>query len=145
MIYMEESSMEWVKEQMTAAKLKQSVGTSVLRLMEVWDTMNHSEKTASEAVEAFSKLALGYPLVEPSIEDFKGTWVPAQPGQLSVTDVVRVKLDAYSGSLGRLHNGRICKIVAIRYGDIVVKSVDNKDPVLEGAHYSPHSLEKLVR
>lgn len=142
---MEESSMEWVKEQMTAAKLKQSVGTSVLRLMEVWDTMNHSEKTASEAVEAFSKLALGYPLVEPSIEDFKGTWVPAQPGQLSVTDVVRVKLDAYSGSLGRLHNGRICKIVAIRYGDIVVKSVDNKDPVLEGAHYSPHSLEKLVR
>lgn len=145
MIYVGDSSIEWVKEQMTAAKLKQSVGTSVLRLMEVWETMNHTEKTASEAVEAFSKLALGYPLVEPSIEDFQGTWVAAQPGQLSVTDIVRVKLDAYSGSLGRIHNGRICKIVAIRYGDIVVKSVDNKDPILEGAHYSPHSLEKLVR
>ena len=135
---------DWVKEQMTAAKLKQSVGTSILRLFEVWNTMNHSDQTAKETIEFFSKLALGHAIVEPTLDELTGTWVAAQPGQLKVTDIVRVKSDAYDGSLGRIHNGRIGKIVGIRYGDIVVKTIDNKEPLLEGAHYSPHILDKLV-
>lgn len=138
-------NMDWVKEQMTEAKLRQSVGTSVLRLLEVWETMNHQSDTARETIRAFSKLALGYALVEPEMDEFSGTWVQAQPGQLKVTDIVRVKSDAYEGDLGRMHNGRIGKIVGIRYGDIVVKTVDGKTPQIDGAHYSPHILDKLVR
>lgn len=138
------ANMDWVREQMTAAKVKQSVGTSVLRLMEVWDTMNHKPETAKETVEIFSKLALGHALVETEDENFDGTWVPAMAGQIKVTDIVRVKLDAFDGPAGVLHNGRIGKIVGIRYGDIVVKSVDGKTPVIEGAHYKPHMLEKLI-
>lgn len=138
------ANMDWVREQMTAAKVRQSVGTSVLRLMEVWDTMNHKPETAKETVEIFSKLALGHALVETEDENFDGTWVPAMAGQIKVTDIVRVKLDAFDGPAGIMHNGRIAKIVGIRYGDIVVKSVDGKTPVIDGAHYKPHMLEKLI-
>lgn len=140
---MSEIDMEWVRQQMTLGKVKQSAGTSVLRLFEVWNTMNHTEKSAQEAIEVFSKLALGYPIfIEDDEED--GYWIPAQPGQIVVTDKVRVKADAFSGELGTTHNGRLCKVVGVRYGDIIVKSVDGKTPELDGTHYSPHVLEKFI-
>lgn len=135
----------WVKDQMTQAKVKQSVGTSVLRLFEVWNTMNHKTNTAEETIEVFSKLALGHALVEAESDEFIGTWIAAQPGQISVADIVRVKPDAYDGELGQIHNSRIGRVVGIRYGDIIVKTVDGKTPVIDGAHYKPHLLEKLIR
>lgn len=138
-----EIDIEWVKEQMTQAKVKQSVGTSVLRLMEVWNTMNHNQKTITETLEVFSKLASGQPLVLP-MEEENGFWMPAQPGAISVTDKVRVKADAFTGELGPRHNGRVCKVVGVRYGDIIVKSIDGKTPELDGTHYSPHDLEKFI-
>ena len=52
--------------------------------------------------------------------------------------------DAYEGDLGRVHNGRRGKVVAVRYGDVIFKSTDGKSPVLDGAHYTPYKLEKLV-
>jgi hypothetical protein len=137
--------MDWIKQQMTAAKVKQSVGTSVLRLFEVWGTMNHDEKTAQETVEIFSKLAVGHSLVEGETDEFSGTWVPAQPGQIIVTDIVRIKSSAFAGELGIVHNGRVGRVVGVRYGDIIVKTVDGKTPELSGAHYSPHMLDKLVK
>lgn len=141
---MSKIDMDWVRQQMTDAKVKQAVGTSVLRLLEVWETMNHKKETAKETVEIFSKLAMGHALVEPKVEGFEGTWIPAQPGQISVADVVRIKVDAFDGELGVVHNGRIGRVVGVRYGDIIVKTIDNKTPLLDGAHYSPHALEKLV-
>ena len=138
-------NMDWVREQMTAAKVKQGVGTSVLRLLEVWDTMNHKPDTAKETVEIFSKLALGHALIEPEIDEFKGSWVPTMAGQIKVADIVRVKIDAFDGAAGQIHNGRIGRVVGLRYGDIILKSVDNKEPILDGAHYKPNFLEKLIR
>lgn len=138
-------NMDWVREQMTAAKVKQSVGTSVLRLLEVWDTMNHKPDTAKETIEIFSNLALGHALVEPETDEFKGTWVPTMAGQVKVADIVRVKSDAFDGPAGTIHNGRIGRIVGVRYGDIIVKSVDGKEPIIDGAHYKPELLEKLIR
>jgi hypothetical protein len=35
-------------------------------------------------------------------------------------------------------------VVAVRYGDIIIKTTDGKEPVLDGSHYSPYKLEKLV-
>jgi hypothetical protein len=32
----------------------------------------------------------------------------------------------------------------VRYGDIIVKTNDGKEPVLDGVHYKPYDLEKLV-
>jgi hypothetical protein len=142
---MSKTDMEWVKQQMTAAKVKQSVGTSVLRLMEVWETMNHNKNTAKDTVEIFGKLALGHAIASSETEDFSGTWIPAQPGQIKVADIVRIKSDAFDGDLGRAHNGRLGRVVGVRYGDVIVKTIDDRVPELSGAHYSPHMLEKLVK
>jgi hypothetical protein len=133
---------EWVKRQFAAAKVSQAVGTSVLRLLEVWNTMNHTDKTARETVEVFGKVAQGHALVH---EPTEGMWVEAGPGKLVVGDTVRVNPDAFNGPAGQYHNGRIGRIVAIRSGDIIVTSTDDVEPVLEAVHYSPHALQKWVR
>lgn len=140
---MSKIDIEWVKQQMTLGKVKQAAGTSVLRLFEVWNTMNHSEASAKEAVEVFSKLALGHPLVMEQ-DDEDGVWVQVYPGQISVAEKVRVKSDAYTGELGPIHNGRVCKVVGVRYGDVIVKSIDGKAPILDGTHYTPNDLEKFI-
>jgi hypothetical protein len=134
---------DWVRDQFTQAKVKQATGTAVLRLLEVWNTMNHSDKSAADVVNVFSKIALGHALVPQSTAD--EVWVSAQPGQIKVGDEVRVKVDAYSGEAGQTHNGRRGRIVAIRYGDVVFKSDDDKMPVINGAHHSPHMLERRIR
>lgn len=136
---------EWVKEQMTKAKVRQGAGTSVLRLMDVWNEMNHKPETAKETMDVFSKLALGIALVAPEPDELQGTWIAAQPGQIKVADIVRVHLDAFVGELGQIHNGRIGRVVGVRYGDVIIKTIDDRDPVLDGAHYSPHKLDKLVK
>jgi hypothetical protein len=135
--------MSWVHDQLTEAKIRQDVGTAVIRLIEVWNTMNHNEKTLGSTLETFTKLASGQPLVFPKDEE-DGFWVQAQPGQIVVSNKVRVKLDAFRGELGPRHNGRVCKVVGVRYGDIIVKSIDGKKPELDGTHYSPHDLEKFI-
>lgn len=135
--------MEWVYEQLTEAKVKQNVGTAVIRLLEVWNTMNHTEKTLEDTLETFKKLASGQPLVLPK-DDENGFWIQAQPGQIVVADKVRVRADAFKGQLGPRHNGRVCRVVGVRYGDIIVKSIDGKSPELDGTHYSPHDLEKFI-
>jgi hypothetical protein len=134
---------DWVKDQMTRARVKQSAGTSVLRLLEVWNTMNHTDKSAKEAIEVFSKLALGHAIAEEQAP-IDGRWVACQPGQIKVAEIVRVKLDAFTGVQGERHNGRVCRVVAVRYGDIICKSIDEREPKLDGTHYSPHDLEKLI-
>jgi hypothetical protein len=87
-------------------------------------------------------VAVGHSLVQ---DDGPEVWVTAQPGQLKVADIVRVKSDAFSGELGALHNGRRGTIIAIRYGDIIVNSNDDKNPKIDGAHYSPYHLEKRIK
>ena len=37
------------------------------------------------------------------------------------------------------------KVVGVRYGDIIFKSTDNKEPILDGSHYSPYQLQKRIR
>ncbi len=104
---------DWIKEQLTNKKPKKVVGDAVIKLMEVVP-QNPDER-----------------------------WVPAQAGQLTVGDTVRVRFDAFTGSNGVLHNGRRGRIVGVRYGDIIVKTTDGKVPVLDGTHYPPNLLEKL--
>jgi hypothetical protein len=108
----------------------------------VWDDLNLADsKESADVVSVFTKLAVGHALV---VDDKSDVWTPAMPGKLKVGDTVRVKFDAFSGDLGRLHNGRIGVITAIRYGDIIVRTTDGKKPQINGAHYSPFHLEKRV-
>lgn len=139
---MSEIDYDWVKAQLTEARVKRGPGDAVLELLKTWEGIKLSDELAKEAVFLFSKLALNHALVE---ENKNEVWAPAQPGQLKVADEVRVKADAFDGKLGKTHNGRRGRVIAIRYGDIVVNSIDNKTPVLDGAHYSPYHLEKRIK
>jgi hypothetical protein len=72
------------------------------------------------------------------------TWIQAHATNTAVGDVVRVKDGSFSTKLGESHNGRICEVLEIRYGDFIVKSIDDKTPVLKKTYYSPNILEKRV-
>jgi hypothetical protein len=139
---MPEVNNEWVRAQMQEARVKVGVGNAVIKLLEQWETMKLSDNQTKDALDLFSKLALGHSIVPEKPDEF---WVDAQPGSILVGDEVRVKADAYDGSTGAMHNGRRGKVVGVRYGDIIFKSMDDKTPVLDGAHYTPHLLQKRIR
>ena len=134
--------LDWVKAQMTAARIRRGSGDAILKLLELWETIDLDDDLSQEAVTVFKSLALNHSLVEPYKDE---VWVPAQPGQIKVADQVRVKSDAFTGEAGRAHNGRRGVIVAIRSGDVIVRSTDDLEPVLDGVHYSPYKLEKRIK
>lgn len=133
--------MKWIKAQLQAARVRKPVGDATMKLIETFDEMELTDEHREKTVEMFSKLSLGHAFVK----DKKGeVWVPARPGDIRVSEVVRVKADAFSGEIGTLHNGRQGVVVGVRYGDVIIKSNDGKSPQLDGAHYPPDKLEKLV-
>jgi hypothetical protein len=140
---MPEVNFDWVRQQMQDAKVKIGTGTALLALLETWNTQKLSDSQVKETIEFFSKLAAGEVIYEDKTVD--EVWIPAQPGQLTVGDEVRVLSNAFSDKAGVTHNGRRGRIIAIRYGDIIFKSTDGKLPELEGVHYSPYKLEKRIR
>ena len=140
---MPEVNFDWVRQQMQDAKVKVGTGTALLALLELWDSQKLSDQQVSETLLYFSKLASGVNIYEDKSED--EIWIPAQPGQLTVGDEVRVMSNAFTDKTGVMHNGRRGTIIAIRYGDIIFKSTDGKAPALEGVHYSPYKLEKRVK
>jgi len=139
-----EINIDWVKEQLTQNKTKKAVGDAVLELLASWQTIKKPAKSdvSKEILDIFSKLALGHALVKDEKDE---KWVQAQAGFLKVADYVRIKYDAFASESGKnALNGRKGKVVGIRYGDIIIKSDDNKLPVLDGVHVKPEHLEKLI-
>ena len=133
--------MNWVKSQLQAAKVRKPVGDATMKMIEFFDTFELDDEQRKKSVEMFSILANGHSYVK---ENKKETWVPVRPGDIKVADEVRVKSDAYDGELGAFHNGRRGVVVGVRYGDVIMKTTDGKEPMIDGGHYSPYSLEKLV-
>lgn len=134
----------WVKEQLTVSKTKKMTGDSVIHLLEQWETLKRPPKNdnTKEILEIFSKLVQGHALVPNSKNE---TWVQAQAGAIIITNIVRVRFDAFDEQSGKnTLNGRRGKVVGVRYGDIIIKSDDNKLPVLSGVHFRPEDLEKKV-
>jgi hypothetical protein len=133
---------EWAKEQFAAAKVRVVVGKAVLDRLHTWEKLELKEEHAKAAVEVFSKLALNSSLVEPPKDE---VWVPVQPGFLKVGEQIRVVNNAFVDSTGQIHNGRQGIVVAIRHGDVIMRSNDDKEPFLDGVHYSPYKLERRIK
>jgi hypothetical protein len=136
---------EWVAEQLTQVRVNRAVGSVVMSMLKGWESVSDAIKPedAKKALDLLNKLALGHAIVPSS--NGEEIWVSAQPGQIKVNDEVRVAHDAFDGALGNLHNGRRGKVVAIRSGDIIITTTDDKLPKLDGVHYPPTKLEKRVR
>ena len=71
-------------------------------------------------------------------------WKEATTDKLSIGDVLRVKLSAYSTDAGIIHNGRVVEVVKVLSGDVYVKTIDNRKPKLEDVRHPPNKLERLV-
>ena len=143
---MPEVNYEWIKEQLQAAKVKVGSGKAIIKLLETWESLpsSLSDNMIEEILTVFPQLAKGHAFKEEDNED-DYIWIPLQPGQIGVADVVRVKADAFRDELGPIHNGRRGTVVAVRYGDVIFNDTDGKTPELKGVHYSPYKLEKRVR
>ena len=139
---MSSSDSDWIKAQIEAAKVRKPVGDATLKLIEMFDSFeNLTDEAKEKTVQLFAKLALRHAWVDTKKNE---VWVPARPGDIKVSETVRVRSDAFTGEMGMMHNGRQGVVVGVRYGDVIVRSTDGKNPPLDGAHYSPHHLEKLI-
>lgn len=70
-------------------------------------------------------------------------WEDSHIAEMQIGDIVKVKDNAYKKDIGKMHNGRICEIIEISYGDVVVRSIDDRLPVLGRTHHSPNVLQKV--
>jgi hypothetical protein len=139
---MAEVDTDWVRSQLTENKTKKVVGDSVLKLLATWEQLKQpTDKNAKDIIDIFSKLALGHSIVEDNPNE---SWIVAQAGFIKVADTVRVRSNAFDGEQGKAYNGRRGRVVGVRYGDVIVKTDDGKTPVLDGIHFKPENLEKLV-
>jgi hypothetical protein len=133
--------MNWVKTQLQAAKVRKPVGDATIALIELFDSFTLTDEQRAKSMEMFSLLGLGHAYVKTNKNEL---WMPVRPGDIKTADEVRVRADAYEGETGTVHNGRRGVVVGVRYGDVIIRSTDGKSPALEGAHYPPQMLEKLV-
>lgn len=126
---------EWALDQLAAAQVNLPVGNAVVKLLNAWNETPEKYQT-DEVLKLFVKLATG----EAIAADEK--WVPAEAGfTLSTGQIVRIAPNAFRGSLGKIHNGRLVKVVDRRWGDIIVDSVDGKNPELRGTHLPPNVIQ----
>ena len=83
------------------------------------------------------------PYVAPADPVNEHRWREARIGQIRPGDKVRVMRDAYEGEdIGRIHNGRVCEVLEVKDGDVICRSIDDREPVLNGARYAPYKLQQ---
>lgn len=134
---------DWVKNQFVQLRIKTGVGKAILRMLETWDEIDLKDQDARQALQLLTKLGMNEFIVPPNVGD---AWADAEPGVIKVSDIVRVKPDAYSDpDLASIHNGRKGVIVAIRSGDVLVKY----DEIIGGSdsvdsRHSPYKLQRKI-
>lgn len=135
----DELDLSWASDQVARSKVPVPVGNAIMALLKTWGDLSFpSEEFQAQTLELFSSLAKS----EAVVDEGEGTWAPVVLGYaIQVGDTVRVQKDAFLGAAGRVHNGRVGRVVAKRSGDIIIRSTDDRLPVLDGAHYPPTLLE----
>lgn len=133
----------WANEQLTKINTPDLLATGTKRLLKtLWD-LPGDQRDRDTILELFYDLAHDRALEVRDETEYD--WIDLRPGQVRVTDIVRAKVDAFRGDTGRIHNGRVGRVVAIRSGDIIVDMNDDSNlPKLKGVHYSPFMLDKRV-
>jgi len=78
------------------------------------------------------------------MESSEFAWVDVSAQTIKQGDVLRVKLDAYATSAGKMHNGRLVRVREVKDGDVRVHTIDLKTPHINDARHAPHRLERKV-
>jgi hypothetical protein len=139
------SAEAWEDGQLDEARIHGETRDAVKRLLRAWKADTGANLVDSDvAFEAFCKLARGITIVVP--DDPAEQWQKiTSAGNLHGRDIVRVQGDAYIDEVGRMHNGRRGVVLAVRYGDVVIRYTDGRQPPFDGVHHPPHKLEKRVK
>ena len=133
---------EWVETQLEQSHLPEDIGDAVVTLLETWETIDLDDAKTMDIIDAFVSLVQGHSIVPDHPDE---TWIEARMGFVHAGDRVRVKHNAFSGDAGKIHNGRLGKVSAVRSGDVIIRSTDNREPFLDGVHYPAYKLEVRVR
>ena len=81
--------------------------------------------------------------VAPEDPENEHLWVPARIGQIRAGEKVRVLRNAFpSAMVGKRHNGRICEVVEVKDGNVICRSIDDREPILTETRYAPYDLEQ---
>jgi hypothetical protein len=132
---------KWEDEQMGEARIPKEAADVVRRLLNAWVEVTVPSKHQDLILHTFQELARGHSLVVPDLPTER--WETVTPGRVHTRDTVRVKRDAYSDDVGRMHNGRRGRVIGVRYGDIIIKYEDGRQPPFEAVHHAPAKLERL--
>lgn len=73
-----------------------------------------------------------------------GVWQDVTGTDLKAGDVLRVKHEAYASNAGKLHNGRLVKVINVEDGDVHVTTIDMKLPFIARARHAAYRLERKV-
>lgn len=63
---------------------------------------------------------------------------------IKIGDVLRVRLDAYTGKTADVHNGRLVRVLDRKDGDVIVSTIDMKMPYMTGTRHAPYRLERKI-
>lgn len=137
---MTERDRQWVERQLHVADVEPAVEQAVIELLQTLDRCDLPEESIAVAATVFAELAQGRHIAPERVVG-RGAWLPADPSTLRPGDRVRVRWDAFTGTVGEIHNGREGVVVEVGGGDAIVRSTDDREPRLAASHYSPHVLE----
>jgi hypothetical protein len=130
---------EWAAAQLKKSGTDQVTTTSVLRLIELWDTMSFGSdvERRDNVLNLFGELARSHALAASDPTPY--TWISANTAKPRQHDRVRVRLDAYTGETGTMLNGEEGVVARIARGTLVI-AMDIGGVI----HINPSLLETQV-
>lgn len=128
---------KWLNNQFKLDKTDPDVVRRIMALLEASEEPTHLDDKLDEVLEKFSKLARGQMIADPEPE---AKWLSGAVQTPGVGQTVRVPPDKFTGQRGQALNGRVGKVVAVRYGDVIFNTTDDLE-YIEGLRLRPHELE----
>lgn len=143
--------LDWARAQLAEAGYEQSTAAHLTRKVHelLAPYVEAGPETVLAVLPVIAQLLQGKPLSEEFWSEQKRAtatyvWRPITVRGVHVGDTVRVKDDAYEGHVGRLHNGQVGTVSALRNG-VVVRYTNVAGPsTTMGVRHPPDKLEVQV-
>lgn len=148
--FLHTDGLDWAGEQLAEAGHQHSLVAHLTR--KVHETLiryaEASPEEAAAAMPVLAQLIQGRMLGEEFWTEEKRfartyTWIPIPPNSLHPGDVVRVKLDAYTGEMAQ-HNGKRGRVAALRGGVIVSYDDESGSGTRMGVRHPSEKLERRI-